>query len=212
MVTQPGLDLASLKEIRARLDQFSPRTDLGLVVRDCFRYLPEDLAAELLDRVQRTIFVESSLSLVHIRPGPSGFRHDYGVVSRKVITDAGVAFLVDAFQNTTELENLKYHGIGTGGTAESAAQTALVTEITTEYSVNSTRPTGSTTEGASANIYRTVGTITVDAAVAATEHGIFSQAATGGGTMWDRSLFSVINLANGDSLQATYDATFTSGG
>jgi hypothetical protein len=212
MVTPTRPDPVSLAGIRSRLDQFNPRTDLGLIVRDCFRYLPEDLAAELLDRVTRTIFVESSLSLVHIRPGKDGFRHDYGVVSRKVITDTGVAFLVDAFQNTTELENLKYHGIGTGTTAEAASQTALVTEITTEYSVNSTRPTGSTTEGATANVYRTVGTITVDAAVAATEHGIFSQAATGGGTMWDRSVFSVINLASGDSLQATYDASFASGG
>jgi hypothetical protein len=136
---------------------------------------------------------------------------DLGLASLRVVTDAGVAFIVDAFQNTTELEDLKYHGIGTGNTAEAANQTALVTEITTEYSTNSTRPTGSTTEGATANIYRTVGTVTVDASVAAVEHGIFSQAATGGGTMLDRTVFSVVNLANGDSLQVTYDLTFSSG-
>ena len=81
-----------------------------------------------------------------------------------------------------------------------------------QYTPDSTRATGTTTEGASANVYRTVGTNTVDASVAITEHGIFSQAATGGGTLLDRSLFSAVNLASGDSLQSTYDATFSAGG
>lgn len=136
---------------------------------------------------------------------------DYGVISMRVITDAGVAYIVDAFQNTTELENMKFHGYGTGGTAEAASQTALVTELTTQYATDNTRPTGTTTEGASANIYRTVATLDPDADVAITEHGVFS--ATSAGTMLDRSLFSAINLsgAGGDTLQTTYEATFTSG-
>lgn len=138
-----------------------------------------------------------------------------GLVSMRVVTDVGVAFLVDAFQNTTELENMKFHGYGTGGTAESASQTALVTELTTEYATDNVRPTGSTTEGTSANIYRTVATVSPDGSgsLAITEHAVLSQAATGGGVMFDRSLFSAINLTRGaDSLQTTYDATFPSGG
>lgn len=142
---------------------------------------------------------------------PNGRWLNYGTVSYRVITDAGVAYIVDAFQNTTELENLKYHGLGTGTTAEAATQTALVTELTTEYNPNSTRATGTTAE-TSANIYQSVATNTVDAAAAVTEQGLFSQAATGGGTMFDRSVFSVINLASGDSLQTTYLGTFSSGG
>lgn len=141
----------------------------------------------------------------------NGDVEDLGLASLRVVTDTGVAYIVDAFQNLTELENLKYHGIGTGGTAEAASQTALVTESTTALNPDSTRATGSTTEAA-ANIYRTVGTNTVDASVACTEHGIFSQAATGGGVMLDRSLFSVVNLASGDSLQTTYDFTIASNG
>ena len=73
------------------------------------------------------------------------------------------------------------------------------------------RPTGSQTEGASANIYRTVGTLAPDATVAITEHGIFTQAATGGGTLLDRSVFSAVNMVSGDTLQSTYDLTFASG-
>lgn len=136
---------------------------------------------------------------------------DLGLMSMRVVTDAGVGFIVDAFQNLTELENMKYHGFGTGSTAEAAGQTALVTELTTQYNPDSTRPTGSTTEAA-ANIYRTVATLSPDSGgtIAVTEHGVFS--ATSAGVMLDRSVFSAVNLVAGsDSLQVTYDLTFTSG-
>lgn len=135
-----------------------------------------------------------------------------GLVSLRVVTDTGVGFIVDAFQNSVELENMKYHGFGTGSNAEAAGNTALDTELTTQYASDNTRPTGSTTEGATANIYRTVGTLSPDATVAITEHGIFSQAATGGGVLLDKSLFSAVNLVSGDSLQITFDLTLTSGG
>lgn len=136
---------------------------------------------------------------------------DYGLASLRVVTDAGVAYIVDAFQNLTELENMKYHGYGTGGTAEAADQTALVTELTTQYVSDSTRPTGTTTE-ASAAVYRSVATLSPDSGgtIAITEHGIFS--ASSAGTMLDRSLFSAVNLVAGsDSMTTTYDLTFPSG-
>lgn len=143
----------------------------------------------------------------------AGGIEEYGIVSCRVVTDAGVAYIVDAFQNSVELENEKYHGYGTGTTAEAAGDTALVTELTTQYATDNTRPTGTTTEGATANIYRTVATLDPDADVAITEHGVFSQASNAGGTLLDRSKFSAINLsgAGGDTLQSTYDLTFTSG-
>lgn len=138
----------------------------------------------------------------------------YGLASLRVVTTAGVGYIVDAFQNLVEAENMKFHGFGTGGTAEAVGDTALVTELTTQYNPDSTRPTGTTTEGASANIYRTVATFTPDAGgtIAVTEHGVFSQAATGGGVLLDRSLFSVVNVvASSDSLTATYELTFPGG-
>lgn len=141
----------------------------------------------------------------------NGSVEDLGLASLRVVTNNGVGFIVDAWGGTVEMEIMKYHGLGTGGTAEAAGDSALVTELTTQYIADNTRATGSLAEAA-ANIFRTVGTNTVDASAAITEHGIFSQAATGGGVLFDRSLFSVVNLASGDSLQSTYDATFTSGG
>jgi hypothetical protein len=136
---------------------------------------------------------------------------DLGLASLRVVTTAGVNFIVDAFQGTVEPEILKFHGIGTTNTAEASSDTALAAESTTALNPDNTRATGSLTEGASANIFRTVGTLTADATIAAVEHGIFSQAATGGGTLLDRSVFSTVTLASADSLQATYDLTFTAG-
>lgn len=135
-----------------------------------------------------------------------------GLISTKLVTDAGVAFLVDDWDNNgQDLTTLNYHGCGTGGTAEAAGDTALVTESTTALNPDNTRATGTRSQPA-ANQYRSVGTLTFDASAAVTEHGIFSQAATGGGTLWDRSLFSAINVVSGDSIQFTYTCTVSSGG
>lgn len=143
--------------------------------------------------------------------GQANLLERYGVLSRRVVTTAGVGFLVDAAQNLTEFEAMKYHGIGTGTTAEAAGDSALVTELTTQYNPDSTRATGTTTEAA-ANIYQTVGTNTVDASVAITEHGVLSSATVGAGVLLDRSVFSALNLVSGDSLQTDYRLTLSSGG
>ena len=137
---------------------------------------------------------------------------DYGLLSLKLVTNAGVAFLVDGLQNLTEPDLFKFHGYGTGTTAEAVGDTALVTELTTQYVTDNVRPTGSQTENA-ANIYETVATLSPDSGgtIAITEHGIFS--ATAAGTILDRSVFAAINLVAGsDSLQTTYRFTITAGG
>lgn len=192
-----------------------PRTHAGELVRFLWGQLKgqphlADAAGELLELISRSWLLESELDVCVYRA--DGRIEPWGTVSRKVITDAGVAFLVDAWQGTVELEILRFHALGTGTTAEAASQTALVTELTTEYTGN-VRATGSLTEGATANIFRSVGTNTLDGTPGADieEHAIMSQAATGGGTMWDRSLTGGQALSSGDALQSTYDATCTSG-
>jgi hypothetical protein len=136
---------------------------------------------------------------------------DYGVLGRRLVTNAGVNFFVDAWQNLTEIEVLIYHGVGTDNTAESAGDTALGAESTTALNPDSTRATGSQTEGASANIFRTVGTVTFDGSAAIVEHGLLSQAATGGGVLWDRTVHGAINVVDGDSIQYTHETTINSG-
>jgi hypothetical protein len=142
-----------------------------------------------------------------------GKQTDLGLASCRVVTTAGVNFIVDAFQGIVEPEVMRFHGVGTGGAAEAVGNTALTTELTTQYQVSNTRPTGSLGElSGSANVFETTATVTVSAGVAITEHGIFSQAAVAGGVLLDRTLFAAVNLASGESLQAQYDLTFTAGG
>ena len=158
-------------------------------------------------------FFEGSLYARKLIRLPNGLyiEKDYGLASLRVVTNAGVAYIVDAFQNLVELEDMKYHGLGTGTNAENATDTALQTELTTEYTGN-VRATGTTTEHA-ANIYKTIATNTLDSGTPAiTEHGVFS--ANAAGTLLDRSVFAAINLvgANGDALQTDYRLTLTAGG
>lgn len=166
--------------------------------------------AKLFSKLTGIVTITSELALR--KRLANGEWIDYGVVGYKVITDAGVAFLVDDFDGgATEISNMKYHGVGTGGTAEAVGDTALVTESTTALNPDSTRATGTGSQP-SANIYRSTGTLTFDNTAAITEHGLFSQAAVPGGVLWDRTLFSVVNMASGESLQTQYSVTFNSGG
>lgn len=135
---------------------------------------------------------------------------DLGLMGLNIVTTAGVNYIGDSFRNTVEPEAMKYHGIGTGATAEVVGNTALGTEATTQYNPDNTRATGSL--AGTNNVFTTVGTNTVDASFSPTEWGLFTQAATGGGTMLDRVTFTAVALANGDSLQTTFNLTFTSGG
>lgn len=141
-----------------------------------------------------------------------GQRTELGLAGIRVVTTAGVGFLVDALQGTVEPELLRFHGLGEGNTAENSADTDLETELTTEYSSDNVRATGTLAEGASANIFRTVGTNTVDAAAAVVEHGIFSDADVGQGVLLDRTVFAVVNLAASDALESTYELTIAAGG
>lgn len=210
-------------ELGKRSESWTPRSRLGMAVLRSLPHLPADLAAEIRELIQSVVVVESSLAVRVLRG--LGLYHAgelrwteveierHGIVSRKVVTDTGVGFVVDAFQNLVELENMKFHALGTGTNNEAAGDSALQTELTTEYTGN-VRATGTTAESA-ANAFQSVGTNTLDSGTPAiTEHGLMSQAATGGGVLFDRSKFSAINLvgANGDALQTTYTVTFSSGG
>ena len=131
---------------------------------------------------------------------------DYGCAGCHLIVTAGKNYLTGCFDNTNEAENLKYHGYGTGTNAAGASDTGLQTELTTEYAVNSTRPTGS--QSKSTNVYTTVGTLTPDSGgtIAVTEWGLFSAASST--TLFDRQVFSAVNVvASADSLETTYALT-----
>lgn len=198
-------------ELAERMRHWQPRSAMGKIVRDCLALLPTEQAIELLDAVSRIVVLESSLALVVRRA--DGRTEDHGIVGRKFVTTAGVNYIAARMANSSpsNISLFNYHGIGTGTTAENVADTALVTELTTEYATDNVRPTG-TQSNPSANIYQTVATNTLDGTPGAAlrEHGVFS--ASSAGTLLDRTLFSAITLSSGDGLASTYQLTATAGG
>lgn len=133
-----------------------------------------------------------------------GTRIDYGVVGYRVVTTAFVNFVVDQLQTETSVfGDFKFHDSGVGSTAENVANTAM------ETTDGETRVTGTQTE-TSANIYQSVGTISYTTTKAITEHGLFNDVSAG--TLMDRTVFSAINVVNGDSISFTYSLTISSGG
>jgi hypothetical protein len=97
----------------------------------------------------------------------------------------------------------QYHDCGTGTTAAAIGDTALQTPAGTA------RVTG-TPSNPSANIYKTVATISFVSTLAITEWGLFSASTTG--TLWDHRVFAAINVNSGDSIQFTYQLTIAAGG
>ena len=133
-----------------------------------------------------------------------GTKVKYGVLSRRVVTSAFVNFVVDQLQTETSVfGDFKYHDSGVGTTAEASGDTGI------ETTDGESRATGTQTESA-ANAYRSVGTISYTTTKAITEHGLFNDSSAG--TLMDRSVFSAINVVNGDSIQFTYTLTLTAGG
>lgn len=94
---------------------------------------------------------------------------------------------------------MQYIGLGTGTNAANASDTALQTEL-------STRVAGTLTP--SSNVWQNQATFGAGVNTGAiTESGIFS--ASSGGTMLARQTFAVINKGAGDSLQVTWQITFS---
>ena len=126
------------------------------------------------------------------------------VVKDKCVTTAFVDFIVDQLQTeTSAFGDFKYHELGLGTTAAAVGDTAL--ETTTSIA----RATGSQTE-TDHDTYKSVATTTCDATEAITEHGIFN--ASTAGTLWDRTVFSAINVVSGNQIETTFEGSFTAGG
>lgn len=128
---------------------------------------------------------------------------DYGVLGYRVVTTAFVNHLVDELQAASEFADYDFHDSGEGSTGE------LVGDTDMETTDGEARATGTPGEGATANIYQNVGTITYSGTKAIVEHGLFCNST--GATLMDRTVFSTINVSASDSIQFTYEITFTAG-
>jgi hypothetical protein len=186
----------------------APRAPLAWRIRNAIR--PAFWGGWLGNRAARALSamtgiptLTSELRVRHI--AASGESADYGVVSFRVVTTAFVNYMVDQLQTETSTwGDFKFHDSGVGTTAAAVGDTDI------ETTDGESRATGSQTEGASANIYKSVGTIAYTTTKAITEHGLFN--ASTGPTLLDRHVFSAVNVVNGDSIEFTYELTCSAGG
>lgn len=118
-----------------------------------------------------------------------------------LLVNAGRATLSGLLAASTS----KFIAVGTGNTAESATQTALVTEVETRATGTQTQQTTSVTN----DTYQVVGTVTATTTRALQESGVFDVVTTSSGNMLVRGVYSTINLASGDSIQVTWKLQFT---
>lgn len=197
-------------DFRRQLHEFDPKTELGQIVKRCFKYLPPDLAHEMLETISRCVIMSSQLEVTVHRHPDSPYRHggpldEYkGVVSRKKVTTAGVTALCVAWANATF--DAKYMGLGTDNTAESNAHTGLIAEITNTHYAGGVRVTCTHVEVT--NTVPIVGTHTqTTAGDTIEEHAIYTSATVGAVTLWDRHLTGTTVLAVNDGLTGTYTLT-----
>lgn len=134
-----------------------------------------------------------------------GSVEDLGLLSLRVVTTAWVTAMATLMFDGSgpAATAYDYHDSGVGTTAENVSNTDI------ETTDGEARVSG-TASNPAAGQYRNVGTIAYTTTKAITEHGLFS--ALTGGTLLDRSVFSAINVVNGDSIQFTYTLTFSAGG
>jgi len=172
--------------------------------RRCVNKL-KDIIWKLQKFLSRSALAVTGIGGAQIHEGSLGIRvkkkgvwYDFGTVSHKVITTAYAEFYVDQLINeTSAFGDFKWHQIGTGSTAESAADTALETPVEAV--------TAGTQEEDSSKVYKSVAQIAITATRALREHGIFNSNAPG--LMMDRTVFDLITLDNGDTFEATYKLT-----
>lgn len=119
---------------------------------------------------------------------------------KNVVVTVGKNFLAQWLAAATQADYfMRYLALGTGTNAASVSDTTLQTEL-------STRVAGTLTN--STNVWQNQATFGpgVDTG-AITEAGIFS--ASSAGTLFARQTFAVVNKAAGDSLQLTWQVTFS---
>ena len=159
--------------------------------------------AKGLTKVSGIPTLTSELNVKLIRA--NGELVDYGVVSYRLVTTAFVEYMVDTLvADATAWGDFKFHDSGIGVVAAAVGDTDMGTTD------GESRATGSQLEGATGEIYKSVGTISYTTTKAITEHGLFNIATAG--ILMDRHVFAAINVENGDSIQFTYELTVSDGG
>ncbi|HEU0119017.1 MAG TPA: hypothetical protein VFQ91_00705 [Bryobacteraceae bacterium] len=159
---------------------------------------------------ERAFFTARQHNLIPIGLTVAGFAAavlsgDATPAQMALVTTAGVGVLAADFVSGagTRINAFNYHAAGTGTTSATTSDTTLQTDS------GVSRVSG-TQSNPSSGTYRSVATLNFSSTLAITEWGLFS--ASTSGILWDRRVFSAINVASGDSIQFTYSLTVPAGG
>lgn len=149
----------------------------------------------LRDRAKNSFTIKDTLWVRHY--DKDGNLKEKRCLGHNLVVDDGMEYIVDAWQNSVELETVKYHDTGEGVTGANASDSGM------ESATGFTRATGSLTEADNAKEFKTVGTVSCTGTKAVTEWGLFS--ASSGGVLMARNVFSAINVVNTDSIEFTWE-------
>lgn len=145
-------------------------------------------------------------AIVHNSDG--SLKRDYGLVSVREVSAAFAKRLVDGMCTSGDVvDNFNQHKQGSGSTAETDTETALVAA---QSGAQGATGNAAATHGSSSQIYQTVGTITATTAYEIREHGVFN--ASTGGILLDRSVVTAIAVNTDDVVTWTYNLSVNAGG
>jgi len=115
-----------------------------------------------------------------------------------LVPSAGLAFAIGGWTGDTDMSTMKYIGVGTVNTAADPTDTALGAEVETRATGVQSRVTTTVAN----DTLQVVGTVTMTAPRALVECGLLS--ASTNGTLGARQVFTVMNLASGNTLTITW--------
>jgi hypothetical protein len=145
----------------------------------------------------------ADLALYGLRiPGVTGHWTNSMTIAN-LITNAGAAGVASRINGSGAEAAFTYIAIGTGAVAAAVGDTTLGAEITTGGGARANSTASRVTTDVTNDTARLVNTFNFTASFAVTESGVLNAATVG--TLLCRQVFSAINVANGDSLQITWD-------
>lgn len=124
------------------------------------------------------------------------------MISRNGVPNAGFAAIASRINGAGAEAAGTYLAVGTGTNAFNASDTTLQTEITDSGLARASATASRVTTTVTNDTAQLQVTYTVTGTKAVTEAGYLNAASSG--SLFARSVFSAVNVVNGDSLQLTY--------
>jgi hypothetical protein len=123
-------------------------------------------------------------------------------LAKNLVTNAGFAGIASRINGAGAEAAGTYLAVGTGTNAAAAGDTTLQTEITDSGLARVAATASRVTTTVANDTAQLLTTFTVTGTKAVTEAGYLN--ASSAGVLFARSVFSAVNVVNGDSLQLTY--------